>query len=647
MSCKLLLALLLVITVGLPLEHNVQALSSTFTVNSMGDAPDSDTTDGICDDGTGACTLRAAIEQANATPGTDTMAFNISGAGPHTISPGSALPTITDPVIIDGYTQPGASPNTLAIGDNALLLVELNGASAGAVADGLSITAGNSTVKGLVINRWGAGTWGHGIDLSTNGGDAIEGSFIGTDVTGTADLGNNLEGVYIRGVANNTIGGTTAAQRNVISGNGARGLHISGSGATGNLVQGNYIGTDVTGTSRLGNSDIGVAIRAGASDNTVGGTAAGARNVISANHSEGVRIGEDAQANQVQGNYIGTDASGTADLGNSRDGLEIWTANNTIGGSAPGAGNVISGNGWSGLWILWGATGNQVQGNYIGTDVTGTSALGNFYHGVYILGAPSNNIGGTTPGEGNVISGNGTNGVYIASGGATGNQVQGNYIGTDKNDIAHLGNSEHGVYVDGAPGNTIGGTNEGEDNVIAYNGSDGVRVDGATAIYNTIRANSIHSNVGKGIENISGGNTELAPPVVTSAGSASGTACANCQVDVFSDNADEGRTYHGSTTASGSGNWTLSGAVTGPKITATATDASGNTSEFSAPFTLPAVGGIAELPALAGTSAEEGAVATEGSGWSAGGYAALVGGLAAAALASAAGACYARRRWLR
>jgi CSLREA domain-containing protein len=156
MSRKLVVALVFAIAASLVAGGNVRASPSTFTVNSTGDAPDSDTADGICDDDTGNCTLRAAIEQANATPGTDTIAFNIPGSGPHTIQPASALPTITDPVVIDGYTQPGATPNTnpVGLGINAVLRVEIDGSTSGCCTTGLEIDAENSTVRGLAVNRF-------------------------------------------------------------------------------------------------------------------------------------------------------------------------------------------------------------------------------------------------------------------------------------------------------------------------------------------------------------------------------------------------------------------------------------------------------------------------------------------------------------
>jgi len=217
---------------------------------------------------------------------------------------------------------------------------------------------------------------------------------------------------------------------------------------------------------------------------------------------------------------------------------------NVFGG--PGAGNVISGND-VGVWLAGGGDRTLVKGNYIGTTPDGDAPLGNGI-GITISpfggGASNSTIGGTTSGEGNVIAFSADDGVQVDGVGSTGNVIRGNSIHS--------------------------------------NGGDGVQVDGSTG--NVIRGNSIHSNVGKGIENINGGNMELTPPTITAAGSASGTACANCTVDVYSDSADEGRVYHGFAIADGGGNWSFPGPVAGPHVTATATDANGNTSEFSLPF---------------------------------------------------------------
>jgi hypothetical protein len=208
---------------------------------------------------------------------------------------------------------------------------------------------------------------------------------------------------------------------------------------------------------------------------------------------------------------------------------------------------------------------------------------------VYIRdGAQDNTIGGSTPGQRNVISGNLEEGVFISDSGTSGNVVKGNYVGTNASGTAGLPNGAQGVAIGvGAQDNTIGGTGAGEGNLIAYNEDDGVWVYGADATGNTIRGNSIHSNGDMGIVNSNGGNAQLAPPVITGFGSVMGTACVNCTVDIYSDDEDEGRVYEGSTTANGAGDWSFAGSLDGPNITATATDSDGNTSEFSAPVTVP------------------------------------------------------------
>ena len=334
-------------------DCDIGAYEFDIVVNS----PD-DTDDGACT--VAHCSLREAIDAANANAGTDTIAFDIPGAGPHTIQPSSELPTITDPVIIDGYTQPGASPNTNdpGLGLNTVLMIELDGTNAGG-AHGLNITAGSSTVKGLVINRFA----GNGIWLAADGGNVVEGNFLGTDITGATALGNGQNGVIVIDSAGNTIGGPTPAARNLLSGNAFNGVVILFSSATDNLVIGNLIGTDITGTTALGNVFWGVDIE-GAHSNTIGGTTAGERNVISGNGHFGLAIVNDATGNLVQGNFVGTDRTGANGLGNSRSGIWIEQASgNVIGGTDPLAGNAVAFNGDEGGVHVRSGTGNAILGN--------------------------------------------------------------------------------------------------------------------------------------------------------------------------------------------------------------------------------------------------------------------------------------------
>jgi hypothetical protein len=273
------------------------------------------------------------------------------------------------------------------------------------------------------------------------------------------------------------VGGTASGDTNVISGNGRYGVNLYGNGTSGNLVLGNRIGTDKTGTASVGNFLDGLFIASGASANTIGGTDAGAANVISGNVRLGVNLyGKGASGNVVLGNLIGTNARGSGKLPNN-SGVQIGLGTaNTIGGNVPGTANVISGNRNDGVELLSGTSANLVVGNLIGTDVSGTTGLGNGGFGLAIEDSTANTVGGTAAGVGNVISANGF-GIVMSGFGAgssrvpTGNVVLGNLIGTDKSGTQALGNVDYGLVLQsGATANTIGGTASGAANVISANG---------------------------------------------------------------------------------------------------------------------------------------------------------------------------------
>ena len=268
--------------------------------------------------------LRAAILNADASPGS-TINFNIGASGVvETITPASALPVITAAVTIDATTEAGYSSSPL---------INLNGA--GLNANGLQITASNTTVRGLAVGAFGQ----TGILISGGAtGDLITNDFVGTNATGTVAAANAI-GIEISGSANNTL------NNDLVSGNTGNGVVITGSGSTGNVVVNCEIGTNAAGTQKLGNGDDGV--YAQSASNTIGGTAAGAGNLISGNSKDGVEL--EASNNLVEGNLIGTNAAGTAALGNGLTGVYVGAASNTIGGTTAAARNVISGNGTVGI----------------------------------------------------------------------------------------------------------------------------------------------------------------------------------------------------------------------------------------------------------------------------------------------------------
>lgn len=361
--------------------------------------------------------------------------------------------------------------------------------------------------RNVISANHGVGVWIHGAgtDINTSN-NVVAGNYIGVGVDGLTDRGNGVHGIWMsHGSRDALIGGASSSARNVISGNGGSGIRIDDS--YDHRVQGNYIGVDRTGVSALPNAQDGVHIFSyyytGADGllttrNQIGGTAPGEGNLISGNQQSGVAInGDFANNNVVQGNYIGTDVSGTLDLGNSGDGVRIDNSpSNTIGGVTAGARNIISGNNSDGVELRGpAASGNLILGNYIGTDVSGALDLGNSANGVFFEYAPNNTIGGTTASARNVISGNDFCGLTILGGISSGNLVLGNFIGTDVTGTLDLGNSSNGVFINSASNNTIGGTTAGARNVISGNDSDGIGIFLDGASGNLVLGNFIGTDV--------------------------------------------------------------------------------------------------------------------------------------------------------
>ena len=347
-------------------------------------------------------------------------------------------------------------------------------------------------------------------------------------------------------------------------------------------VQGCYLGTDHTGTTAAPNRK-GIVLSGGHSHH-IGGTGAGQGNVISGNLTNGIHLSGTASA-QVYGNKIGTDVTGMLAVRNVESGvlLNNGARYNNVGGGAAGAGNVISGNGDNGVLIEGvEAEYNMIYGNWIGTQISGAGPLPNHHHGVSIVDGVHNEVGAEGIGEGNIIGSNDERGVSLFN--ANLNTVAGNQIGTRTSSGVSLGNSRGGVRLTAdADHNTIG-----PDNMISYNRGTGVLVAEGSA-RNTITQNSIFENTARGISlspSYEGGNELLIEPIVSGDETtwAEGVACPRCTVEVFSDDDDEGEVYHGTVTASAIGEWRWEGRRSRSRIHATATDSVGNTSEFSRCF---------------------------------------------------------------
>ncbi len=450
---------------------------------------------------------------------------------------------------------------------------------------------------------------------SDSSGNTIRSNFIGTDATGNAAIANQNGILISPGAGGTTIGGEMPADLNVISGNTKAGVAL---GANNNAVLGNRIGTNSAGNAAVAN-ETGVLIYRNSTGNTIGGTAAGDLNVISGNTEQGVWL-QTGSGNSVEGNFIGTRDTGNTALGN-KVGVLITSSANTIGGAAAGEGNLISGNTVSGI-LLEGAsaTGNTVAGNRIGTDDTGIVARPNRV-GILIQDAPGNTIGGTAAGAGNSIAGNDFQGVKISGAGATGNVLEGNAIGLDAATMTALPNQDGVRISDFAANNRIGGAAAGAANEIAYNADRGVWITGDTG--NVVSRNVIHDNGQLGLDigttgptpnddgadpdadtgpnnlqnfpeiasaTLDGGNLDIEYSVPTTPGNSAFPLA----VEFFLADAagEEGQTFLGehSYTAPGSAMVSVpsGGATVGSMIVATATDANGNTSEFSMPLTVTA-----------------------------------------------------------
>lgn len=573
-----------------------------FAVMTLAGSSDGAVFEVINTDDTGAGSLRAAVQAANAVAGPHTIVFDIPGPGPHVINSGSSLTVTGDNITIDGSTQPGYSGTPL---------VQLSGSVAAGGSSGLIINGDSVEVRGLSITSFPF----RGISLSGSGG-LVEDCYLGVTPGGTA--AGNTSGIYFTNtstISGNLISGNSGVgiqaatadaansvidgnwiglnaagdgampngsgginvlspdvtiTNNVISGNTGRGLLIDTVTATNTIIQGNRIGTNPAGTAAIANTGQGITIQQNASGTVIGGVNPGEGNLISGNTSNGILILANGSGVTIQGNTIGLSLAGDSEIPNGANGINVASTagdGHLIGGNTEEARNVISGNTQNGIrldslatggstiernWIGLNATGDGIlanagdgvqvrapavtirenvisgntlhgvhlldatsegtvlHGNRIGTNPAGTAAFANSNRGVAIGGnATGIIVGGVNPGEGNLISGNNVDGILIATG-ATSSTIQGNYIGINIDGDAAIPNGNVGIVTafSSGGGHLIGGNQPGARNIISGNSNDGIRFDSDTAAGNTVEGNWIGLSadgdgaIGNGVDGI-------------------------------------------------------------------------------------------------------------------------------------------------
>lgn len=469
------------------LAHSAAAIQ--LTVNSTADDANA-ASGGVCRTAAGACTLRAAIQAADAAGGA-TIGFDIPGGGVQAIAPHSPLPTITAPVTIDGYTQPGASTATGST--PATILIEIAGPRRTAYAfdgDGLVLGSGatGSLVRGLQVTNF----LGYALHVRSSH-TKLAGDRIGADTFFSSDSSG---GILLDETTGDTVGGGAAADRDVVT-SSPFGPGVQVTGGSGALIQGDYIGPDATGIAAPFPNATGVALSAAKN-------AAVLDDVISGNYADGVQV-SGGSGIRIAGDYVGLDATGEQPLGNGFDGVSISDSPNaTVGGTTAAARDVVSASGQQGIYVTGAAsTGLRIVGDYVGTDAQGSAfdsqsgvfgqgrVFGNYLQGIYVTGAPGAVIG--APGTGNLLNNNGFTvqgradlaQIALVGPGAGGASIQSNRMGVTPSGAAigepQLGNAE-GIAVDGGSGAHVGGPQAGDGNVVADMQSTGIqlyRADGA------------------------------------------------------------------------------------------------------------------------------------------------------------------------
>jgi hypothetical protein len=525
--------------------------------------------------------LRQAIIDANNHSGEDTISFNIptsdlnynSSKGWWVITPTGLLPSLTDDeTSIDGGLQEVNQGNTNPTG----LELVIDGSSLVGSMSILTIESDRNNISNLTI----ANAPGPGIRIITGADtNVITNNYIGTDPNGLISWGNE-SGIEI----------TSGAHHNVvdmctISGNSSDGILITGNGTNYNKVRRSFIGLDATGNAPLPNNGDGVWITSDAIYNEIGGQYhddEGYRNWISANKMRGVHIsGAITNNNYIGHNYIGItySGSGSPDVGNLLSGVLVENGPN----SNHVLYNTISGNHNHGIFITGDSTdNNRIIKNIIGANPQLTSVIPNHHHGVAVYDEADGTFVGETPDLGNVIVGNGWSGVAVKD--SRDIEIKNNLIGLTPHEASSvMGNKFYGVHITGYAFSQISYNHIANNGIHA--GESGVLVDGSMAIGTSISHNSIHDNFGKGIELKNGGNLGIPAPTINTASctTVSGITCAYCAVEIYSDRDGEGEIYEGSLGANAPGQFSFTGLIHGPNVTAITWEGTG-TSEFSLPI---------------------------------------------------------------
>ncbi|MFN5274332.1 MAG: beta strand repeat-containing protein [Planctomycetota bacterium] len=395
-----------------------------------------------------------------------------------------------------------------AVGTNASGTQAISNQKFGILAQNAPINAFSNTVSGNISG-------GVAIVGSNSRDSSLRANTIGLNALGNAAIANGQFGVYVgsgqliglAGISDawrNRIGGSTSGDRNIISGNNGPGVWIAGTSSKESVVEGNYLGTDRLGQLAIPNS-VGVLITDGANLNIIGGPLTSSRNLISGNATSGVILrGAFTVNNIIRGNWIGTDSTGSVAIANQHYGIQIAEG----AAYASILSNVISGNALGGVLIQSGGS-NTLRGNWIGTDSTGTLALGNGRSGsprfgVKISAGNANLVGGIESLDRNVISGNFGDGLVLADG-TFGNSVQGNAVGTNFSGEIVISNTANGILLDGdsVVNNTIGGAVVAAGNLIYNNLAAGLRLPGltaSTASQNLFDQNIYQGNLGLAID---------------------------------------------------------------------------------------------------------------------------------------------------